>query len=137
MLRRAGLTKNEIQTAEEAKDDMGGIIRLESVNRKFAHKIQGLLGSIQSKLDNAQDPRDDLLLPETPTADEILEGIQPTDDKNWDKLLSQLDDKISSNRYHRRSEQGSMEDEARYENAFRKAFDPLMRQRSRRQPAEY
>ena len=123
------LTKQEILTQEEAKNDMGGLLRIEAVNSKFAHKIQGLLGSIQSKLDHAGASERDLDMPETPTADQILHGIKPTKDEKWDRLLSQLDSKIISSP-SRDSDQGSMEDEARYENAFRKALDPVLRRRS-------
>ena len=129
--RQDALTKQEFLTAREAKDDMGGIIRLEAVNSRFAHKIQGLLGSIQSKLNHAHQPQNGLLVPETATADQILDGIKPLADTKWDKLLSQLDEKIVSSHHHE-SELGSMEAEARYENAFRRALDPMRRRQVRR-----
>jgi hypothetical protein len=131
----AELTKQELLTEDEAKNDMGGLLRIEAVNSRFAHKIQGLLGSIQNKLDNAGQT-ENIFKPETPNADEILAGIKPAEDETWNKLLSELDSKIVYAGDHH-SEEGSFEDEARYEHAFRKAFDPIMRRRSRRSRNSY
>jgi hypothetical protein len=122
---QAGLTKQEMMTAEEAKDDMGGLLRLEAVNSNFAHRIDGMLGSIQNKLQHAQVATNPFM-PQTPSAKQILKGVRPSIDKQWDSLLSQLDSKIVSS-YHHHSGRIRMQDEARYENAFRKALDPLMR----------
>ena len=66
----AELTKQELLTEDEAKNDMGGLLRIEAVNSRFAHKIQGLLGSIQNKLDNAGQA-ENIFKPETPNADEF------------------------------------------------------------------
>jgi hypothetical protein len=126
---QAGLTKQEMFTAEEARNDMGGLLRLEAVNKNFAHRIDGMLGAIQNKLQHAQVATNPFM-PQTPSAKQILKGVKPSTDKQWDSLLSQLDSKIVSSHHHH-SWRIRMQDEARYENAFRKALDPLMRRGDR------
>jgi hypothetical protein len=124
--KRAGLTKAEILTAEEERNDLGGMLRLKAVSSRFAERIDGMLGAIQDKLHrvhgSARHSRR--------SAEPLLEGVQPMADREWDHLLAQLDENIVAPT-RRHDVLDSFEKEARYESAFRKALDPLMRKAKR------
>mmetsp|Transcript_7230 Transcript_7230/g.16591 ORF Transcript_7230/g.16591 Transcript_7230/m.16591 type:complete len:249 (-) Transcript_7230:44-790(-) len=126
------LTNIERETAKEEQSDPGALLRLRALGGHVTHKIQGIMGSIERKLDTASAPR--LARAAKAAAEKAKrEHLTPSHDA-WDKAfegkVAALDRAIAQHGgvkplYRKRSwgdKDPSVREQVDYENALRGAL---------------